>query len=1127
MKKNPSMKKFQVKHPARAVFIVLLLGTFFRGGLLSVRADPLDTEYRKTFLINTIGMNQSDPVTFLDDLLEYRQRMLANTGGVMPRNVKVGFSVGDTLIMKTAEGFFDYQPAVFATDENLEMGRAGDMAFGIHLNAMPWDDLANQSVDILHNYLEKWDGGSLLQRNRDNEFRKDGLGAADNEVANSWSMLQLQLTLSPYAPLVNDYMQRNTRLSARYAAWLREAAPDIVAFCTLSSETGQNLGNGFCDYSEWSKQEFRDWLSGGGLYDGEGQYADLASFNAAFSGATGFPWSDWAAVEPPTTVKWNTTPDGLWWQKWHEFRIAQVNAFEQRQMDAAREGGWSPDRLYGHQQAGTPDDLSDLLFTMKATPWTTTFVQGGGNGVTAGNARKAANTNLFNDLSSNDKVWGLVEYNPSSTNLQDNLDALETVWDYRAHLICPYHWSADNPIKDTVYETALTQFVGTHENDSLTALAPYESAPDSRNLLWTMSYADDIRGNYGLRPTVSNGVCFLTATSPVTNEFVTLALDNTRHTIASDGYYAASLRLYAPTNIDAELIWVDTNSVVGSVPFAVKPGWNLYRINLAENAAWRERQIKTVRLGLPCEKDTEFQLDWVQLEAGFCWHFDDSNEVYHVQNFTGWSVTNGQFSGISGADGFLYLATDRHSVSEDADRVFIDADRYKMVRVRITASAAGTGQIYWRKSSSGTYYARNFPVSAGTRTYELNMRATPNWSGRFTQFRIDPVNTDGVACSVDYVALAPLLLPPRSPFYDPIINSPNPVFTWESATEPDHANPVYDFQLASDFGFTNLVFSASGLATNRTTYIGPELTGQHWWRVRSHAAGGYVSPWMVPMPAFVKIWNGDSTHAFNNLHGWTNVVATGGVWTATTGYDPYFDLNIGDEETGAGINADLYKTLQVRLRVEKPGASNLAKFYFFPKSGGTHSKIFAVPPNGQWVERTIDLSANPDWHGYMRRVRLDPTVASNATVSVDWIRFMPASDGDFDGDGISDSAEGTDDLDGDGLENYRDPDSDGDGFSDAEEGIGDLDGDGAADFLDPDTPPYVVEMVFSSGGAVEMQLDGRMGQTYRLQRTISLTSPDWVTLQSDGPLEANRVVPLVDEAPPEAEAFYRILREGE
>ncbi|MCF7864049.1 MAG: hypothetical protein K9L89_04605 [Kiritimatiellales bacterium] len=1075
--------------------------------------------YWKTFHINTIGVGMSETA-------DYRQLMLANTGGAMPKNVKVGFSAASTKIMKAEGSYYDFLPSVFAIDAGLAAGQANDMPIGFHLNATPWDDSANQSLDILQNFLEKYDGGTLLQRDRAGLIRTGSQDPTDNELdtGNGWPQLQLQLTLSPYAPLVYDYLLRNTRLSARYAAWLRERSPDIVTFCTMSSETGQNIRNSeFCDYSEWSKQEFRDWLRGSGLYAGAGQYADLATFNAAFGGATGFPWSGWTVVEPPTSVQWNATPNGRWWQKWHEFRIAQVHGFEQRQMDATREAGWSPDRLFGHQQAGEPADLGDILFTMKATPWTTTFVQGGGNGVTAGGSN-TSNTNLFNALSADDKSWGLVEYNPNSTNLQENIDALETVWNHKAHLICPYHWSLDRVIKDTVYQTAIQQFIGNHENDTFSGLKSYETAPDSRNVLWTMSYANDVESSSGLASlTFTNGIC----SGGFGQDVVSLALDldGNRHTLASDAYYAMGAWLFfsnAPPGA-ATFEWTDIHDAVGSVSFPVHQGWNLCRVNLGEHAAWREKNIKNVRLVLEGGTGNQMQLDWLQLEAGPCWHFDDSNEVYGVHNFSGWSVTNGSFSGTSGADGYFYLSTDKRN-GDPADRAFIDADQYEMVRVHLSSSLNGTGQIYWWKGASGPY-ARNFPVSAGTHTYELNMSATANWSGKLTQFRLDPVNVDGAVCSVDYVALTPLLLPPRSPVYDPIANSPNPVFIWEPATEPDSAPLTYDFQLAKDFNFTNLLVASAGLETNETTYVGPELDGQHWWRVRACASNGNTSPWMVPMPVFVHVWNCNSTDGFTRLNGITSPVASNGVWTATTGYDPYFYLNTGSTDSGAGINADLYKTLQVRLRVDKPNASSTAQFFFFPETGGVHSVNFSVPPDGQWVERTIDLSTNPDWHGHMASVRLDPTLASNATVSVDWVRFMPASDGDFDGDGIPDIVEGTGDMDGDGLENFRDPDSDSDGFLDAEEGAGDLDGDGVPNFLDADTPPVYIEgPVFSSGGTVEMQVDGRAGQTYLLERTTSLTLPDWVAVQTTGPLETNQPVLLIDVTPPGVAAFYRIVR---
>ena len=54
------------------------------------------------------------------------------------------------------------------------------------------------------------------------------------------------------------------------------------------------------------------------------------------------------------------------------------------------------------------------------------------------------------------------------------------------------------------------------------------------------------------------------------------------------------------------------------------------------------------------------------------------------------------------------------------------------------------------------------------------------------------------------------------------------------------------------------------------------------------------------------------------------------------------------------------------------------------------------------------------------------------------------------GDGISDSIEGTQDTNGDGVPDYLDTDSDYDGLSDTEEGVLDTDGDGIPDYLDRD-----------------------------------------------------------------------------
>ena len=1000
-------------------------------------ADPLDTVYWKNFYINMIGVG--------DDIPNYQQAMLSNTGGIMPRNVKVGFGPAAPGIGRAKGGYYDYLPTVNAYTEGLAEGRQADMHLGTHLNAMPWSDYAIQSVDILQNYLEIYEGGILLQKDRYGNIRHPDLeqDPTINETGDSFRHLEMQLTLSPYAPLVQDYMFRNTRLAARYFAWLREEAPDIIEFCTMTSEPGQNIRNGqFCDYSDWSIQEFSDWLSGAGLYEGEGQYDSLAEFNTAFSGADDFPWNSWDEVVPPISVQFNTTtPNGNWWYKWHEFRIAQVQHFEQAQMTAAREAGWSPDRLFGHQQAGVPDDLSNLLYTMKATPWTTTFVNDGGNGVTCGGAN-ASNTTMFTSLAADDKSWGLVEYNPNSTNFSDNVYALSTVWDTQPHVVCPYQWSTDRPIRDTVYQTALEQFIGNHQYDSYTGMEAHETAAESRSLLWTMSYSSDIESSSGFSSlSMSTGVCYAVLNQDSAS--ISLDIDESRHTIVSDGYYAMSTRMFfsnAPTG-DLIFQWTDTNNAVRSVSVPVKQGWNLCRVNL-DSTGWRQRNIKALDLTVNGGTGNQIQLDWLKLEAGPCWHFDDPAEILGTMNFSNWSITDSQFTGTSGADGYFHLTL-------DDDRTFIDADRYKQVRIRMTSDRNGVGQLFWRNDDGGLYY-KNFATYSGTYTYRIDLTSETNWSGRTTGLRFDPVNVADTVCSIDYITFSPLLLPPRAPVYDTIVNSSNPRITWNPATEPGTTLAGYDLQVATDFDFSSPLIETS-LIDPTYTYIGEESDGLFWWRARSRDIDGNVSPWMVPMPLFVRVWNANSTDDFVNHHGITNAVASNGIWTAETGYDPYFDLNTGWLDSEETFDADTYKQFQIRLKVESTGTSDKAVFFYYSLDGDISSVIFSVPPDGEWHDCTIDLSSEANWTGMIKRVRIDPTVYSGATVSIDRVTFLPESDGDFDGDGIADSTEGSDDPDGDGLENFRDLDSDGDGIADSDEPLEDPDSDGLLNAYDTDS----------------------------------------------------------------------------
>ncbi|MEO6184424.1 MAG: hypothetical protein ABIP71_15255, partial [Verrucomicrobiota bacterium] len=144
--------------------------------LTSALADPLGETARNTFHLSPIGAWDQRPGG-TNSVVGYRSRMLSLTGGVMPKNVKAGVSTGMEYLQSTHGGYYDYlfSPGKVLDFTTYTVGEidfvtsviiSNDIPFGVHVNGMPWADSAIQSEDILHNYLEKYGGGSLLQVDR-------------------------------------------------------------------------------------------------------------------------------------------------------------------------------------------------------------------------------------------------------------------------------------------------------------------------------------------------------------------------------------------------------------------------------------------------------------------------------------------------------------------------------------------------------------------------------------------------------------------------------------------------------------------------------------------------------------------------------------------------------------------------------------------------------------------------------------------------------------------------------------------------------------------------------------------------------------------------------------------------
>ena len=935
------------------------------------------------------------------NIYNFRKKLLALTVGVVPKNLKIGTSFGVGPLRNTQGAYYDYVFQQCSIKGTFETSFVSDTPLGIHINATPWGDISNQTADVLYNYLEKYDGGAFVQKDRLGRIRcrnKEQTPYADEYIPSGFSYLEMQLTLSRYATLVQDYYRRNNRMVARQYKWYREQHPDIIAFATMSSEYQQNNHStyGYSDYCDSTKHEFRDWLSGKGLYAGKEQYSSLSAFNNTFSGASNFPYASWDVVEPPVYVDWSkVTANGKWWNKWDKFRISQIRNIEQDQVNWTIDGGLTPDQVYGHQTCINPATTKSIE-KMHGGYWTTTFVDEAGNGITA-STENAWDTNIFSALKANDKNWGIVEYNPQLPSVSSNLSALEIVWENDAHIICPYCWIQPAPygIAGTAYEIALQQFISNHFDDFYSGLKTYEADPSSKDVIWTMSYESDIENFKDISSIkFTNGVMIadISGDAPC----VSFDLDESEHFIKSDNYYAASFRIYAENSEGrtGRLLWHENGGSDHVIKFSLKNGWNVYKIDLIESPSWREKDIDKIKLYFNAAKGTEIKLDWFRLEANHCWHFDDPGEIYAQNQLSDITFTGSILSAETvGGNGYFYLSTDKQSKDEHADRAFINSKLYKKIRVKMTSSSRGTGQIHWWQRD-GTHDSKEFAVQAGTRTYEIDMTDEEKWNNSITIFRIDPINRIGADFSIEYVSVSPKMIPPRISNSDLIVNSPTPVFYWEEPIEPEFPGTTYSMDLATDFDFTNIVYSAENLTGGENIYSQkPVLNGLHWWRIRAKASDGTLSPWAVPMPIYTKIWTFDSTNDIKFSKGFTVPEIIDGKFMRliATSDNPELDFRNGND---SGVNAEVYKKLHLRMRLNPPAEKPQMCQLHIRANMNKPSAVtnFYFPRDNKWHDIELDLSSVPEWRNYIKHIKLSPSVGgTGSTVDVDTVYFIPAN----------------------------------------------------------------------------------------------------------------------------------------
>ena len=76
----------------------------------------------------------------------------------------------------------------------------------------------------------------------------------------------------------------------------------------------------------------------------------------------------------------------------------------------------------------------------------------------------------------------------------------------------------------------------------------------------------------------------------------------------------------------------------------------------------------------------------------------------------------------------------------------------------------------------------------------------------------------------------------------------------------------------------------------------------------------------------------------------------------------------------------------------------------------------------------------------------------------------------------------------------------------------------------PNNPADVLKVLTTqrAGTTFALTVSGKAGRTYALQRSADLTTGDWTTITTIGPLAADTTVPLTDQSAPVGMSFYRI-----
>jgi len=546
---------------------------------------------------------------------------------------------------------------------------------------------------------------------------------------------------------------------------------------------------------------------------------------------------------------------------------------------------------------------------------------------------------------------------------------------------------------------------------------------------------------------VSNGAlkAAITGKSP----FLTNSLFN----FSAAQFPYVQMRIKATAGTQGQLYWATKNAAGviadGFKTFNITADglFHVYALNLTGLANWAN-QVAVINF-VPAYAETgSVEVDYIRFmtapDAAPAWNFETAGNAEGWQaakSLSAFNVSGGTLkSTITNEDPYMTIG----SAQQRSRYLYLDADSYKGVRLKMKATSGTTARLFWVSQGGTAMPGELFNIIPGAMTtYNINLRNNPGWAGRITYLRLDPVDNassgDIEIDSIEVIDTTPVPVFEFNTVGDtegwqagknllPLTVSDGALKTSVTGADSYMVNPLVSFKAdtfpyvqirmktTADSPVAQLYWLSNETGANRKNFrvfqdglfhtYNIDLKGIGNWKGQIRqlrlyptiAKSGDIEVDYIRLSA-VSLAPAPISYEFNDNsdEGWTpwkdlssfEVKEDGKLYTSPTGKDPSMR-----SMPGLPIDASVYKTIEIRYAVvgNHIGRAQL----YWARSGenfsGDRGVAFNIAADSEFHTYTIDVGSNPNWAGQVELLRFDPVAivgpddASDMQIIIDYIR---------------------------------------------------------------------------------------------------------------------------------------------